>query len=213
MRTISGRRNRTALLGGGLLMMLAAAWVASASTPLLELWPGGDPVLPHADSVLADITSAHSAWLLPAALVASVLAVVVGVLLLIAQVPAAPTRSTLRVTDEHDQLLGSVAPMVLERALHETLEGISGVGDASVQVTGSADAPRVRATVSVADDAEIAWVAAHVRGRLIEDLTTVLGVAPLQVDLLIRLRSAPAGRAARLGSDRSGAPLTHPATL
>ncbi|WP_114853957.1 hypothetical protein [Brachybacterium sp. YJGR34] len=206
MRTVSGRRNRTVLVLSGLLMMLAAAWVASAATPVLDLWPAGDPVLPHGDSRPADIAAAHSSWLLPTAVAASLLVTVGGILLLIAQIPTAPPRESVRVTDRDDHLLGSIAPGVLERALSDALGAIPGVTDASLRLGGGAAEPWIQSTVSVSEESETGWVAETVRRRLIDDVTTVLGTAPVRVDLLVRLSSARAPRTARVGEHSTAAP-------
>ncbi|WP_017615121.1 hypothetical protein [Nocardiopsis salina] len=198
MRTISGRRNRAALLLGGGLMTIAALWVASASTPLLDMWPEGAPFLPHGDSVLGETVAANGGLLLPAASAVSVTVAVAGILLLVAQFPTAPKRSALRITDGDDRLLGSVDPGVLERALTDAMKDVSGVTDASVRLGGGAGAPWLRATVTVAQDAEAGWVGELVRRRLTDDVSTVLGTAPVRVDLLIRLRSVRAPHTAQL---------------
>ena len=194
MRTVSGPRNRIALLLGGLLMMLAAAWIASASTPLLERWPAGDPVLPHGDSLPADIATHHAAWLLPTALALSVVAAILGIALLLAQIPTGPTRATLRITDAEDHLLGSLDPGVLERALREDLEGGAGVDDAAVHLGGSTASPWVQVAVTLSEHASPEQVAEQVRRHVRENVETVLGASPAHLDLLVRVRSREGAR-------------------
>lgn len=198
MRSVSGARNRTVLVLLGLLLILAAAWIVSAATPLVQALPEADPVLPRGDSLIGDIAAAHQAWLLPVGLVLAVVAVLLGLALLLAQVPSPAPQSTLRITDDEDRVLGSVEPAVLERALVETLEETAGVLDASVRIGGSAGAPWVQSTVTVAAHAETGWVAETVRRRLVEDLGSVLGVAPVRTDLVVRLRSGATSRSARI---------------
>lgn len=218
MRTISGRRNRAALLVGGTLMLLAAAWVGSASTPLRERWLGAEPYLPQGASTVADIATAHSTWLLPTALAVSVVVAALGLLLLAAQIPTRPPRGDLRITDQDDQLLGSLAPGVLERAMSEAVEGISGVSGAEVLLGGSTARPWAHVTLSLAEDAEVAALAAIVRRRVADDVTTVLAAPPSRVDLRVTLHSARTPRLSRpasaaleaAGAETGGASAGHP---
>ncbi|MBE2997886.1 hypothetical protein IDM40_04065 [Nocardiopsis sp. HNM0947] len=202
MRTVSGRRNRTALILGGGSMLVAALWIASAATPLVDRWPEAAPHLPHGDSLLGEALAAQGDLLLPAAAAVAVVVTVAGFLLLAAQLPRAPQRNPLRITGGDDRVLGSVNPGVLERALVDAMKSVSGVTDASVRLGGGVGAPWIRATVTVAQEAEAGWVAESVRERLIDDVSVVLGTAPVRVDLLLRLRSVRAPHTAQLrGSD------------
>lgn len=200
MRTISGPRNRVVLVLLGLLLLLGAAWLISASTPLAEQWPWAEDVLPHATSTVGHLATVHQAWLLPVGAVVAVLAALLGIALLISQVPSSPSTGALRVTDEQDHLLGTVQPEVIERALVDVAEQTAGVQSATVRVGGAASAPWVQAEVAVSEEAEAGWAAEAVRRRLAEDLATVLGTSPQRVDLLVRLRSGGAPSSARLDS-------------
>ncbi|WP_313818383.1 hypothetical protein [Citricoccus sp.] len=204
MRTISGAGNRAALVVGGLLMILAALWVAFASPAVQSAWPPVSRWSAPAEATPAGITSAHQGWLLPAVLALSVLVTVAGIILLVRQIPSSPSRSILRITDQDDRLLGSLAPEVLERALVEAVEDLPGVVQGSARLGGSAGAPWIQATVTVAEDSETGWVAGLVRRNLAENVSTVLGVPPTRVDLLVRLRSGKAPQTAQIPAPADG---------
>lgn len=136
------------------------------------------------------------------------LVAVAGVVLLVLQVPSNPPRTTLRLTDRQDRLLGSLDPEVLERALVESMEQVPGVTHGAVRLIGSAGAPRVQAQVTVDESAETGWVASQARRGLAEDVSTVLGTAPVRVDLLVRLRTGRAPKTATVprGAEGTAAP-------
>lgn len=208
MRSVSGPRNRFVLVAAGVLALLAAAWTASAALGLAERWPDAEAVLPHGDSTPASLAAAHQQWLLPVAAAASVLAVLIGLWLLLAQVPSRVRTPDLRLRDEDGGLLGTLEPAVLERALAEHVEQVAGVVDATVRLSGSASDPTVQASVTIAEDAETAWAVDAVRELLADDVRTVLGAGPRTVDLLVHLRSATAPSRAVLSgpSSSSNAP-------
>ncbi|WP_206516716.1 hypothetical protein [Brachybacterium saurashtrense] len=213
MRSVSGPRNRLVLVAAAVLALLAAAWTASAALGLAERWPRAEAVLPHGDSTPASLAAAHQQWLLPVAAAASVLVVLLGLWLLLAQVPSRVRTPTLRLRDADGGLLGSLEPAVLERALTEHVEQVAGVVDATVQLSGAVSAPAVQASVTIAEDAETAWAVEAVRGLLADDIRTVLGAEARTVDLLVHLRSASAPSRAVLGghAESSAAPSASPA--
>lgn len=200
MRTVSGPRNRLILVAASVIALLAAAWLASAALGLADRWPDAEAILPHGDSTPASLAATHEQWLPPVAVAVAVLAVLVGIWLLVLQIPSRPTTSPLRFSDDSSALLGTLEPAVLERALSEHVEGLAGVLDASVQVSGSSRALWVQASAVIAEDAEAGWVASSVRERLAEDIRTVLGVEARQVDLLLQLRTSAAPSRAGSGA-------------
>lgn len=204
MRTVSGSRNRLILVLAALVALVAAAWLAAASFSLADRWPSAESVLPHADSTPASLIAAHDSWVLPVAIVLTLLAVVIGIWLLVAQIPSRPATAPLRFSDEDSVALGTLEPGVLQRALSEHVEGLSGVLDASVQVSGSTTSPWVQASVTISEDAETGWAAQSVRELLAADIRTVLGVEPRQVDLLVHLRSSAAPSKAVVGARDRG---------
>lgn len=204
MRTVSGPRNRLVLVVASLIALLAGAWLASASLGLANRWPGAEVILPHGDSTPASLAAAHEQWLLPAAVVVTAVAVLIGIWLLVLQVPSRPTTAPLRFSDDSAALLGTLEPAVLERALSEHIGDISGVLDASVQISGSSTSLWVQASATIAEDAETCWAAQSVRGRLAEDVRTVLGTEARQIDLLIHLRSSAAPSRAMVGTRERG---------
>lgn len=198
MRSVSGARNRLLLVLAGIIALVAGFWLAAGRLALAERWPGVDAVLPHGESTPASLAQTHHAWLLPVACVLAVLAVIVGIWLLVLQVPRRTPAAPLRITAEGSRPLGTLAPSVLERALAEHLEGIPGVLDATVQVSGATTSPWVQASVVTSQDAETAWVVANARRLLADDVTTVLGAPPRHVDMLLGMRSASSSTRTRL---------------
>lgn len=189
MRTLSGSRNRLALALAGLLALLAAAWLAAVAFDLVA--PGtalADLVAPS-ESTVAALVQDHRGWMLPAASVAAVLAVLAGLGLAVAQFPKAPAHTVLRFHDDDGTVLAALEPQVLERALVERVEAVPGVVEVSLRVSGSSAALRVVAEVTVSDGAEVEWAVDQTRQVIAADVETVLGRAPRTIDLLVRLRS------------------------
>jgi hypothetical protein len=205
MRTVSGTRNRLILVPAALVALVAAAWLAAASFGAADRWPAADAVLPHGDSTPAALIAAHDPWVLPVAIALTVLALAVGIWLLALQIPSRPATAPLRFSDAGTADLGALEPAVLERALCEHVEGIAGVLEASVQVSGSTTSSWVQASVTISEDAETGWAARSVRELLAEDVRTVLGAPARQIDLLVRLRSSAAPSRALLGARERGA--------
>jgi hypothetical protein len=204
MRSVSGARNRLLLVLAGVVALLLALWLGSGALGLVDRWPAADSVLLRGDSTPAVLASAPGTWLLPVAAAVAVLAAIAGILLLIAQVPTRTASAPFRIAGEDSTVpLGSMEPGVLERALSEHVEGIAGVLDASAQVSGSSSSPWVQATVSISQDAEAGWVVDSVRELLAEDVRTVLGTEPKQVDLLLSLRSSATSTRTRLENPAS----------
>lgn len=203
MRSVSGARNRLLLVIAGIIALLVGLWLAAGRLGLAERWPGADAVLPHGDSTPVSLAEVHHAWMLPVGSVVAVLAVVIGIWLLVLQVPRRTPVAPLRIAAEGGRPLGTLAPSVLERALAEHVEGVPGILDASVQVSGATSSPWVQASVVASQDAETAWVVATARRLLAEDVTTVLGAAPRHVDLLLGIRAPSSSSRTRLDARRA----------
>lgn len=217
MRSLSGTRNRIVLVVAGVLTLAAAAWLIAVSFALItpDTAVLGGLALPGGSTV-DTVAQERRGWLLPAAAIAAVLALLAGLALLFAQVPTAPAQSLLRFHDDEDDgtILATLEPQVLERALVERVEGVPGVEEAELRVAGSAAALRVQGEVTVSEGAEVEWVVEQARSVLAADLETALGAAPRAIDLLVRLQSsASAGRGDRdrvaVGqSSRGGTPVS-----
>ncbi|NNG20659.1 hypothetical protein HJ590_14055 [Naumannella sp. ID2617S] len=193
MRSISGARNRVVLIIFGILALAAATWLGFAYFGLAARWPQLGSLLADGDSTVGGIAADHRVWLLPAAAVASVLAVIIGIALLVTQVPAQTPTSRLRLTDADGTLLATLDPDVLGRALSEHAEQVPGILDADVRVTGAASSIWLQSAITVAEDAEVAWSIEQVRQRLADDVTDAVGRGPRQVDVLVHLRSKGTG--------------------
>lgn len=205
MRTISGGRNRTVLILGGLLLIVAAAWVLASGLNLPQQWKESERFLADHNSTIGEISSAHHSWLLPTVLAVTVVLAIVGLLMLFAQIPTAPPRNQLRFADEDDQLLGFLDPDVLDRALEERVEDIAGINDASVRIGGTTEAPWIQATIDVDSHAEVAWVVSAARTRLRDDIATATEAEPTRVDLMVELSthgSSQSTKVVEVGSER-----------
>lgn len=195
MRTAPVARNRALLVVTGLLSLLAAAWLAAGWFDLQDRWAAGARLLPASGQPLGAIWREQHGWLLPVLAALAVVLVVLGLLVLLRQVPWRPRALTLRVVGDDGTLLGSVEPAVVEKALEGRVGTLPGVLGAHVQVSGAASAAHVQCELQVASSAEVGWVVAATRERLASDVTAALAHPPSRVDVFVRLRN-PARRRA-----------------
>ncbi|WJZ01974.1 hypothetical protein [Corynebacterium freiburgense] len=198
MRTISRGRNRFALAIGGLLLLIAGAWIATASTSLNETWPQGEQFLPDGHQTFSEFAAMNQPWILPVAFAVSVFCLVFGVVVLWGQIPKSPATSNIQITDDQDQLLASIEPKVFERALQEIVDNYPGVLDSSVYFGGSARAPWLQAEITVAEDSQVDWVVRHTRAGLANAIQASLGVLPQRLDLQVKLGSGSGSTSKRL---------------
>lgn len=206
MRSVSRSRNRLWLTVAGLLVVVVAVWLIAASFALMPAGSGLAGVVPASDETVSTVVQPHRGWALPAALAASIVAVFAGVVLLLVQIPTAPASATLRLSGEDGQVLATLEPRVLERALAERVQLVPGVEEVSVRVSGSTRWLQIVAEVAVAQDAQLEWTVAHARRVLAEDPATALGAAARSVDVLVRLhtpRSAPRSDRVAVRQDRA----------
>lgn len=205
MRSLSGTRNRIALTVAGLLTLAVAAWLVAVSFSLV---PAGSPLAGltvPADSTVSMLVQEHRGWALPAATAASILAVLAGLGLLLAQIPTAPAHTSLRLHDDDGTVLATLEPQVLERALAERVEGVPGVEEASVRVSGSTTSLRILAEVTIAEEAQVEWAVEEARRVLAADPETALGTSPRSVDLLVRVHTPRTSRSDRVAVRHHGA--------
>lgn len=205
MRSLSGTRNRIALTVAGLLTLAVAAWLVAVSFALI---PAGSPLAGltvPADSTVSMLVQEHRGWALPAATAASILAVLAGLGLLLAQIPTAPAHTSLRLHDDDGTVLATLEPQVLERALAERVEGVPGVEEASVRVSGSTTSLRILAEVTIAEEAQVEWAVEEARRVLAADPETALGTSPRSVDLLVRVHTPRTSRSDRVAVRHHGA--------
>lgn len=188
MRSVSAALNRVFLAFFGLLIVCAAAWFLSSgldaghySVPSIAAY-----VATTQDEIGA-LLSPRAHWLLPLGVLVSVIAFVVGLFLLLMQVPRRPANSSLRLSGSDGTLLATLSPDVLSQALSERAQGVPGIEGCTVFVTGSPTKLWVQADASVAPDCEVEWTITEVRKQLNEDVATSLGTPPKQLDVLVRL--------------------------
>lgn len=229
MRSVSGPRNRAALAIAGLAGLAPAVWFVCVLLGLVRLVgtgtrtpgdPAADPAPPRdgillmpGDILLRDLVRGREQWLVAAVAAICVAVALMGLLLLLAQVPRRARTAPLRLTDRDSALLASVAPDVLERALAQRADDIPGVTRCSVWVAGSSRSVWLQATAQISQEAEIAWAVADLRRSLSDDVAVALGRAPRQVDVLVRpnrstvsrpLTGAGGNRRTPVGPARSG---------
>ena len=187
MRRVSAALNRALLTVFGLLVACAAIWVLASGLDAGHYVPGMSDYLASAQEDIGAFLSPRAHWLVPLVLLASVLAFLLGLLLLLMQVPRRPANSSLRISSSDGTLLAALSPEVLSQALSERAQGIPGVERCTVFVTGSPSKLWVQADTSVAPDCEVEWTVAELRKRLNSDVEISLGVPPKQLDVLVRL--------------------------
>ena len=191
MRSVSAALNRVFLAFFGLLIVCAAAWFLASGLNAGHSVPSIAAYLAAAQDEIGALLSLRAHWLLPLGVLMSVITIVVGLFLLLMQVPRRPANSSLRLSGSDGTLLATLSPDVLSQALSERAQDLPGVERCTVFVTGSPSKLWVQADTSVAPDCEVEWTVTELRKLLNEDVATSLGTPPKQLDVLVRLaRSA-----------------------
>ena len=187
MRSVSAALNRVLLAFFGLLIVCASAWFLTSGLDAGHHLPVISVYLAATQDQIGAIFSPRAHWLVPCGVLASVLAFVVGLFLLLMQVPRRPANSPLRLSGSDGALLAILSPDVLSQALSERVQDLPGVERCTVFVTGSPSKLWVQADTSIAPDCEVEWTVTELRKLLNEDVATSLGTPPKQVDVLVRL--------------------------
>lgn len=187
MRSVSAALNRVLLAFFGLLIVCAAAWFLASGLDAGHSVPSIAAYLAAAQDEIGALLSLRAHWLLPLGVLMSVITFVVGLFLLLMQVPRRPANSSLRLSGSDGTLLATLSPDVLSQALSERAQGVPGIEGCTVFVTGSPSKLWVQAETSVAPDCEVEWTVTELRKLLNEDVATSLGTPPKQLDVLVRL--------------------------
>ena len=187
MRSVSAALNRVFLAFFGLLIICASAWFLASGLDVGHHLPVISVYLAAAHDQIGAILSPRAHWLVPCGVLASALAFVAGLFLLLMQVPRRPANSRLRLSGSDGSLLATLSPEVLSQALSERVQDQPGVERCTVFVTGSPSKLWVQADTSIAPDCEVEWTVPELRKLLNEDVATSLGMPPKQVDVLVRL--------------------------
>ena len=178
MRSVSAALNRVLLAFFGLLIVCASAWFLASGLDAGHSVPSIAAYLAAAQDEIGALLSPRAHWLLPLGVLMSVITFMVGLFLLLMQVPRRPANSPLRLSGSDGALLATLSPDVLSQALSERC---------TVFVTGSPSKLWVQADTSVAPDCEVEWTVTELRKLLNEDVATSLGTPPKQLDVLVRL--------------------------
>lgn len=187
MRSVSAALNRVFLAFFGLIIVCASAWFLASGLDAGHWVPSIAAYLATTQDEIGAFLSPHAHWLLPFGVLMSIITFVIGLFLLLMQVPRRPANSSLRISGSDGTLLATLSPDVLSRALSERAQGVPGVERCTVFVTGSPSKLWVQADTSVAPDCEVEWTVTELRKLLNEDVATSLETPPKQLDVLVRL--------------------------
>ena len=209
MRSVSAALNRVFLAFFGLLIVCAAAWFLASGLDAGHSVPSIAAYLAAAQDEIGALLSLRAHWLLPLGVLMSVITFVVGLFLLLMQVPRRPANSSLRLSGSDGTLLATLSPDVLSQALSERAQDLPGVERCTVFVTGSPSKLWVQAETSVAPDCEVEWTVTELRKLLNEDVATSLGTPPKRLDVLVRLaRSASSTSTSKVVTGQPSSAIT-----
>ena len=127
MRSVSAALNRVLLAFFGLLIICASAWFLASGLDAGHHLPGLSAYLAAAQDQFGAILSPRAHWLVPCGVLASALAFVTGLFLLLMQVPRRPANSPLRLSGSDGDLAATLSPDVLSQALSERVQDLPGV--------------------------------------------------------------------------------------
>lgn len=181
--TGADRRNRAGLLLIGLLLLgvgaygLARGWGAfgerAATEPLLvDEW--------------RRFVARNGLWFWPAAAVASLLAAVLGLRWLRAQL-AAGTPRQVDLTHRGDGGTTVVRPAGAARALADDIETYRGVTEVSARVTGEPEAPEIDLRVEVVDSCHIPSLRSRIEQEALAKFQQALELEAVESNLEFRL--------------------------
>ena len=181
--TGADRRNRAGLLLVGLLLLgvgaygLARGWGAfgdrAATEPLLvDDW--------------RRFVGRNGAWFWPAAAVASLLAALLGLRWLRAQL-AAGTPRRVDLTHRGDGGTTVVRPAGAARALADDIETYRGVTEVSARVTGEPEAPEIDLRVEVVDSCHIPSLRSRIEQEALARFQQALELEAVESNLEFRL--------------------------
>lgn len=196
MRSVSGVLNRTVLATFGLLLVVVSFWLLASGFNAGQAWPEIAPFLASAQDPVASFIGplVHTPWFLPVVALVSVLIVVAGLFMLVAQVPRKAAASPLKFSGSEGVLMATLAPEVLAQALTERAQEVPGVEKCAVWVTGSPKSLWVQAEATVSQGCEVEWAIAELKNRLNNDVAVSFGASPKQIDVLVRLERSSKSR-------------------
>ncbi len=128
MRSVSAALNRVLLAFFGLLIVCTSAWFLASGLDVGHHLPVISVYLAAAHDQIGAILSPRAHWLVPCGVLASALAFVAGLFLLLMQVPRRPANSPLRLSGSDSALLATLSPDVLSQALSERVQEGSRIG-------------------------------------------------------------------------------------
>ena len=149
MRSVSAALNRVLLAFFGLFIVCASAWFFASGLDAGHHLPGISAYLAATHDQIGAILSPHAHWLVPCGVLASVLAFVVGLFLLLMQVPRRPANSPLRLSGSDGDLAATLSPMSCRKpspSAFRTFPGSSAAPFSSPVLRASSGFKRTRAS-------------------------------------------------------------------
>lgn len=176
-----GRVNRFWLIVLGLLLLLAGLAGLGIGTgllqPLLDRVAAGVQLPDRADPVFGGFDFTQFTRPGPQTIMVGVigaLIVLIGLAWIIRQLPRRPRISDYRLHDDARTGLVTVHPKVIAEALADRVGELPGVIAAVVRLSGTADQPAVRMTITADARADLPEVVRSARDRVAEDLAISL---------------------------------------
>lgn len=178
MRQTAGTLNRIWLTILGILVLAAGAALLLQATGSLSTLLN---TAPSATSVVTGDLHAFFAppWVAAIMLIIGVLAGVLGLLWIIAQIPRKNTAGVYRLHDDGSQGFTLCDPSVLAAAVEKQIDTLAGVVSSAVLLRGTANAPDLTLKVTVNDRADVQGLIRHIQTSTLPELSNALE-APLQ---------------------------------
>lgn len=185
-RSSGGDRSLLALLG--LVLLALGVLVALLSYGVFGAGRAGRPIL---DPAVVEAVEAQS-------LIARIVAIAVGVLLLVLGLmwtarSLRPERRPDLVLDPGPETAITVNSGAAADALATQAAGLPGVGRAKARMVGSHDAPALRISMWLADDADVGDVLSRLDRQVLSSARSALGIAALPVAVRLELDKSSSG--------------------
>ncbi|WP_380168897.1 alkaline shock response membrane anchor protein AmaP [Jannaschia sp. R86511] len=181
--TRPGRLNRTLLALLGLLLFAAGAATLAVSLGLVGVLAPNTPVLP------AELRTylIEQPWAPYAVAAVGILAVLLGVRWLLAQLPRRSSTGRFRIQDENGRGVTRVDADTVADALEADIRAYPGVSSARADITGSRLRPDVSLTLVVDPGTDIKALQERLRDHAQERMSRALGAETVTTHLLVNL--------------------------
>ncbi|MDN5750641.1 MAG: alkaline shock response membrane anchor protein AmaP [Pseudonocardia sp.] len=185
-RSAGGDRSLLVLIG--LVLLVLGVLVALLSYGVFGAARAGRPIL---DPVVADVVTSQLLIVRLVAIAVGVLALILG--LVWAARSLRPERRPDLVLDPGPETAITVDSSAAADALATQAAALPGVGRAKARLVGSPDAPAVRMSMWLADDADVRDVLDRLDTQVLSSARSALGIAALPVAVRLELDKATTG--------------------